>query len=359
MSEDVYRRTAQVLNTLPNGFPATESGIEIKILKKIFKPEQADLFCDLKMHFETAAEIAARTGRPLEGLEEALIQMMNDGGCAGQVKDGVRSFRMIPYIIGLYEFQLDRLDRELAEMCEEYNIHVGAPLMLAKPQIMKVLPIEREIDASQMALPYRQVSHVIDSSRSFSLMECICKKEKGLLDNPCSKPTEVCMGLSEDENAFDHQPFGRVITREEAYQVLDRAEEAGLVHMTTNVEQGHWFICNCCGCCCGVLQGIKMMQSAQWVNSAHFARIDPDECTACGVCLEERCQVDAIEAGEEAYQVIKDRCIGCGLCVSTCPTEAISLVRKSDDEIDAPARNDQDWSDQRAKARGVDYSEFR
>ena len=79
MSDDVYRKLAKVLDTLPNGFPATENGVEIKLLEKIFEPDQADLFCDLRLQFESAEQIAERTGRPLEGLEEKLIGMKKDG----------------------------------------------------------------------------------------------------------------------------------------------------------------------------------------------------------------------------------------------------------------------------------------
>ena len=79
MSDEIYHKLAKVLDTLPSGFPATESGIEIKILKKIFTPEEADLFCDLRLTPENAEQIAKRTGRPIEGLEEMLISMWKRG----------------------------------------------------------------------------------------------------------------------------------------------------------------------------------------------------------------------------------------------------------------------------------------
>jgi hypothetical protein len=70
MSDEIYYKVAKVLDTLPNGFPSTESGVEIKLLKKVFTPEQADLFCDMRLTFETVEEIASRTERPLKGLKE-------------------------------------------------------------------------------------------------------------------------------------------------------------------------------------------------------------------------------------------------------------------------------------------------
>src|SRR4030067_1807320 len=119
MNEDVYARLAKVLDTLPNGFPSTESGVEIKLLKKIFTPEQAELFCNLRLTFETVEEIAQRTGRPLEGLKERLISMAKSGQLFMIKLGRTRYFKMLPWVFGIYEFQLGRLDRELAELNEE------------------------------------------------------------------------------------------------------------------------------------------------------------------------------------------------------------------------------------------------
>ncbi|MBK5102452.1 MAG: 4Fe-4S ferredoxin, partial [Desulfobacteraceae bacterium] len=111
MTEEVYRKLAKVLDTLPNGFPRTESGVEIKLLKKIFQPEQAELFCDLRLTFEAAEQIAKRTGRPLEGLEEMLTAMWERGQIFGVDFGGMKMFKMVPWAFGIYEFQLPYMDR--------------------------------------------------------------------------------------------------------------------------------------------------------------------------------------------------------------------------------------------------------
>ncbi len=79
MTDEKYHKLAKVLDTLPNGFPSTDSGIEIQILKKIFTPPEADLFCELRLTPETAEQIANRTGRSIEDLEERLIKMWERG----------------------------------------------------------------------------------------------------------------------------------------------------------------------------------------------------------------------------------------------------------------------------------------
>ena len=355
----IYQKLSRVLDTLPSGFPTTDSGIEITILKKIFTPEEADLFCDLKTTPETAEQVAERTGRPRDGLEDKLIEMWKRGEIAASNLGSAKAFKMMPWILGIFEFQNKRMDKEFAKMCEEYSMHWGPQFITYGPPLMQVIPIEKEIPVKQEALTYHQVSNLIENSKSFTVSECICKKEQGLLDNPCTKPTEVCMAMNSEPGYYDNHPWaGRVITKEEAYEVLHKAEEAGLVHMTSNLESGHGYICNCCGCCCGLLRAAKM-GIPNVVNSFYFARIDPDLCTACGICAEERCQVNAVEPGEEAYRITKEKCIGCGLCVSTCPTEAIQLVRKQPEEIVVPVKDEEAWFDERARQRGVDYHMYR
>lgn len=360
MNDQAYYKLAKTLDTLPNGFPATESGIEIKLLKKIFQPEEADLFCDLRLTSETAAQIAKRTGRPLEALEERLISMMERGEIWGFEMGGVWMFKMLPWIVGIYEFQLRRMDREFINLCEEYKLHWGSQYFSYEPRMMQVIPIEKQIPVKQESLNYHQVSNLIENAQSFVVSDCICKKKQGMLDNPCTKPVEVCLGLDPMPGTFEKNNAwgGKVITKEEAYEVLRKAEEAGLVHLTSNIESGHWFICNCCGCCCGVLGAINM-GVPNVVNSHYYAQIDPNECIACGTCADERCQVKASEEGEDAYKIIKEKCIGCGLCVSTCPQEAIALVHKQSQDLIFPPKDEECWFEERGRQRGVDFSKYK
>ena len=359
MNLEPYRKLAQVLDTLPNGFPTTEDGLEIKLLQKIFRPEDAELFCELKLNFETAQQIAQRTGRPLEGLEEHLTQMWKRGQVFGIALGGVKVFKMVPWAFGIYEFQLHRMDRELAELSEAYGQYYGPQFFKTKPQLMQVVPVEQEIKGSHEALPYAQVSAIIENGQSFMVQDCICKKEQGLLDSPCDRPLEVCMAIAPIPGVFDKSRHGRVLTKAEAYDLLRDCEEKGLVHLTWNVESGHFFICNCCGCCCGILRSINEWDITQSVNAHYYARIDAEACVACGTCMDERCQVRAIQEGDEAYEILAERCIGCGLCVTTCPSEAIELIKKAPEDLVAPPKDEMEWYEQRGKARGIDFSAYK
>jgi len=360
MSEEMYLKLAKVLDTLPNGFPATNSGVEFKLLKKIFRPEDTDLFCDLKLSLETAEQIAERTGRSIDGLEEHLSEMWRRGQLFGTDIGGIMVFKMVPWAFGIYEYQLPHLDCEMAEMCEEYMKVFGEQFFKNKPQLMQVVPVEKEIFAKQQTLHYEQVSNIIENSQSFAVFDCICKKEKHLLDKGCDKPLEICTAYAPIPGVFDEVPHYRSMSKDEAYAVLDKAEEAALVHLTWNMESGHFFICNCCGCCCHVLTSINDLgiNASTVINSNYYAEINSDSCIVCNTCVDERCQVVAIEEGDDANHIIRDKCIGCGLCISTCPTDSIKLIRKAPDEIITPPKDEMEWFKKRASEVGVDISKY-
>jgi ferredoxin len=360
--DEVYHKLAKVLDTLPNGFPATESGVEIRLLKKIFDPDEAELFCDLRLMPETAEQIAERTGRPLEGLKETL-QVMADKGQCSEVRLGPTSlFRMIPWAVGIWEYQVGRMDKEFAELTKEYENHFGAQFFSGSPPYMQTIIVDEVIPNDQEALPYERVSNVIEQGQAFCVMDCICKKEAALLGQPCDRRVDVCMGVAPVPGYFEQfDNYRRPISKEEARDILRLAEEMALVHMTSNVQQGHYFICNCCKCCCGVLRSINEfhLPASQVINSHYYAVKDGDLCTGCGTCAEERCQVSAIVEEDGEYEFVREACIGCGLCVSTCPNQAITMVKKDQASLRTPPENEAAWLDERGAGRGVDFSAYK
>lgn len=360
MTDDAYLRLAQVLNELPNGFPSTATQVEIKLLKKIFTSEQADLFCDLRLTFETPEQLSSRTGRPLEGLQRKLMSMASAGQVMTTKIGSRRMFRMMPWIFGIYEYQRERMDKEFAELSGEYAQYYGKEFYSKKPQFAQILPVEVTIPFHQEALPYEKVSALIDNGQSFLIAECICKKEQSLLGKPCRKPSEVCLAISPDPGAFDKSQIGRVATREQVYDLMRKCEETGLVHLTSNVKSGHVWICNCCKCCCSVLRAIRELgiPASHVVNSCYFAEISMSECAGCGICAGERCQVGAIEENGNKYKVVEDNCIGCGLCIDTCPNDAIRLVRRAQSRIELPPDTEYEWYKERARIRGLDFRKY-
>ncbi len=353
MQESVFIQLRDILDKMPNGFPPTEDGLEIKILQKIFSEEEAGIAVQMKMMYEAPEAMALRTGMDESYLGVKLKEMADKGQIFGVTVGGATIYKLIPFVFGIYEWQLYRMDREFAELAERYfGREFGRELHGHGPSIGKVVPIEMEIPAGTVVEPYESISAIIENAKSWAVDECICKKEKDLLGRGCDAPREVCIGVAPLENFFDTFFWGKPITKEEAFGILKLSEEAGLVHMTTNQRQGQIFICNCCGCCCGMLRGINEMGKLHAIAHSNYrALVDADLCTACGVCLD-RCQVRAIDMTEAA--AVNDRCIGCGLCVTTCPTDAILLVRKEDHELEYVPEDEKDWMRKRAESRGRD-----
>jgi electron transport complex protein RnfB len=123
------------------------------------------------------------------------------------------------------------------------------------------------------------------------------------------------------------------------------------VHCVSNVIEGVFYVCNCCGCCCGILRGITRYGIEHSVARAnYYATIDQDICTNCGICVE-RCQVNAISYQEEGTAVDRRRCIGCGLCVTGCTAGAARLEKLPDAEMVHPPQDFDAWDHERMKNR--------
>ena len=336
MSEDVYTKLREFMDTMPAGFPATDTGVEIKILKKMFTPEQAELAMKLKKEPEEVPAIAARIGMNESELAQKLEEMAQKGNIF-RVRDNEKAlYQAYQFLVGLYEFQLKTLDKEFSELFEEYLPHIGISLISVKTKQMRVIPVESAVEVTRTVAHYNKVRDLVKEQKIIAVQQCICRKEKGLLGNECDRPHETCIGFGDFGQFYIDNKMARAISTDEALKLLDQAEEPALVLQPDNSQEPS-FICCCCSCCCPGLNGARRMpRPADIILSYYQAEIDPDLCSACGDCLE-RCQMDAIKEGDDFSEIINGRCIGCGLCVSTCPEEAISFVAKPD--MEAPPKD--------------------
>jgi ferredoxin len=323
MSDEIYQKLREHLDQLQGPFPATESGVELKILKKLFTPEQARLAMQLKHLPEPPAVIAARAGMPEAEAAEKL-ELMARQGSLFRLRAGDKVFYYaIPFVVGIYEFHLNSLDRELAELMEEYFPDLRKKWAVSQTKQMRVIPIAEAVPAGVSIAPYQRVRELVESNERFAVAQCICRKEEGLLGRKCNRPQETCLTFGPGADYYIENGLGRKITKEVALKILDMAEENALVLCPGN-SQTLTNICCCCSCCCGVLKSLKAQpRPADAIDSAFSAKVAPDLCTACGLCLD-RCQMEAIKEGD-SFEVDLARCIGCGLCVTTCPAEAITL----------------------------------
>ena len=361
MNYDAYRKLAQKLDAIPNGFPQTESDFELKLLAKIYTPEEAALASEMELVPETGARIARRTGGDEAKTVALLEEMVRKGLIRVIEKEGQDRFGLMPWAPGIYEEQLVRADEEFVRLFVEYVAEavVGwADWYNTSPPIEKVIPVEKSIPVDVQIFPYEQASALLENARSFAVRKCLCKVNKALAGAPCKYPVEVCLYFAPTEGAFDNQPENRVITKEEALRILRETEEAGLIHSSTNVREGQWYICNCCTCCCGYMLGVSLLGIENSVAKSDFyARVDPEICTGCGTCVK-RCQFSGPSLVDDKSSVDQKRCVGCGQCVMTCPSGAMTLVRKPQDQISPTPRDTEQWTMERAKNRGIPVQEL-
>ncbi len=338
MSENVYVKLQEKFDSSPMGFPKTESGIELKILRSLYNEEEAEMALNLSILPTNAQTIAEKTGGDPEGTEAILEEMAHKGLVYRRKKDGENRYSLLPYLPGIWELQVKNITPEFNEMMAEYyDSGLGREVLSGSDtNYFKVVPNKKNITAQMEIFNYEEVSNIVNEADKIAVFDCICRLEKNMQGTGCDKPLEVCMAFGNNAEYLMDEDIAREVTKEEAIRILDQAEEAGLVHSSTNTSSGHLFICNCCCCCCTILRGITHLNLPTAIAKSNFyAQSDADLCTACGVC-EERCQVSAISMDDDVAQVTVEKCIGCGLCVSTCPTEAMAMVRKPEAEIKEP-----------------------
>jgi NAD-dependent dihydropyrimidine dehydrogenase PreA subunit len=353
MANEIYEQLADALDRLPNGFPRTPSNVEIRLLKKIFSPEEAWLAGQLCGEMEPIDEIVKRVELPVEEAKTRLMKMAKRGLVWYEKQAGRPRFRLAPFLVGAYEAQLESMDHELAHLVEKFMAYGGAAgIMKPQPALHRVIPPQKAVK-SEWILPYDDVRAILLAAKTFRVRDCICRVEQDYVDRRCSFPTKLCLNFSSVELPPSDLAQEDDISQEEALAILGQAEEIGLVHTVSNVMKGIDYVCNCCGCCCAILRGITdwgIENSVAYAN--YYSVIDPDECTGCGTCIE-RCQVHAISEQEGVAVVDRQRCIGCGLCVTGCPNDVAKLHRKPDTEIVEPPVDFSTWEHERLINRGL------
>lgn len=331
MDKDIYIRLAMHLDDLPGGFPPTESGVEQRILKQLFTPEEADLALSLTLIAEEAYVIARRAGIPIEKAAKQL-EIMEEKGLIYSVHAPNKppKYIALQFIIGIWEFQVDKLTPQLVEDVGEYLASwVDADVWKKVPQIRSI-PVEKSIDSQIKVMSYEKAENLIASQDKIVVTPCICRTEQRLIGKGCDKPVETCLSFGTAAEFYERNGMGRLITKEEALLVLKQADSAGLVLSPGNAQNSN-FICACCGCCCGVLRTLKYyLEPATIVSSPFVAELKEETCISCGICIK-RCPMDALSLNTGEITLDKDRCIGCGLCVTKCPTNSLSLSRKAKD----------------------------
>lgn len=351
MAAKIYHQLREQMDQYSTGFPPSKSGVELKILEKLFTEEDAELYLDLSLLLEGPDDFAARTNRSPEEMVVKLEDMAKRGLLFRHVKNGKKRYSATPFVIGSYEFQLGSMDKELAELTNSYMEETFLSGMGENIPPLRTIPVGKSVDIVNKVAAYEDAKAIVNGKDKIAVANCICRTQQTLLHKGCDKPKEVCLMFGSHADYYVENKMGRYITREEACQILDKCEEAGLVNQPANmVNPGG--MCNCCGDCCGVLRALNLLPNpGELVHNRYWAVIDPEECIGCEACLE-RCQMNAIEV-EDTAKINAARCIGCGLCVTTCPVEAIKLEEKPKELQVPPPASGQELMAMTAERRGT------
>jgi Pyruvate/2-oxoacid:ferredoxin oxidoreductase delta subunit len=328
---DNYEKLREILDKNPIGAPKSQAFDEI--LRILFTPEEAEVAVGMTFVPKNVEQIAESAGVSRERAENLCECMATKGIVYSRERKGEMGYSLLPTVPGLFEFPFmtgggTPWHERLAELWEQY--HQEALIREfggSKTPVLRVIPVEQTIDARSEILHFDLVSKMLESVQTIALAHCACRISVGA----CDRLTETCLIFDSTARFLIDRGFAREITTEEAKAVLRLAEEAGLVHTCTNSQDRLAVMCNCCPCCCIALRGMTRLQNPYaFARGRWHAQVDEALCSGCATCQDQRCPVSAIEVQNDLARVSRERCIGCGLCVSTCETNALSMVQRKD-----------------------------
>ncbi len=333
--EEILRQLQKRLHQNPVGLPEHASVYEI--LSILYTDREAEVGAKFPFGLASIEDLQKATGIEQKELEDILKGMMTKGLVVSSVKDGKVRYLLSPGLTGFFEFTFMRTNealpmRRLAELMRTYRntpefIEEFSSTETTRGKAFIYSGVLPEVRSE--VLRFDEAAEHIKKAGRGSVGKCYCRHEAWHLGKNCSAPIDdICLSLGNASDFLVEQGFARRASVDELLNVLKRAEDLGLVHIGDNVQDQTTFICNCCGCCCGFLEGITRHHLKRAVTTTNYiARIDQEDCNGCGVCSD-RCQIKAIKMGGDYPVVDEEVCIGCGVCAHFCPTEAMKMKER-------------------------------
>lgn len=324
MDTVAYEKIAEKLMVKP-------SRLMVDILEMIAEPMEAELLVAMP---GTPEQISEKLGILIEEAEAQCHRLYEKGLALKTFRGGALGYRLHRNITMFRDAtshwpQAPKEYHDLWKrfMEEEWPDYARMEVQRTPTADGRIIPIEKSINTGkQQVLDSESVSTIIQNAKHITVTNCICR----VIQRNCDMPLETCLQVDNSAKYMLDRGIGRAITREEAMDILKECEDAGLVHMTLNRSSVDHFICNCCECCCFALPLVIKEGLNLCAPSRYQAEIDPELCSSCGTCLD-RCHFNAIEEsgteGDEPGMIVDlAKCMGCGLCYSTCPEQAIRLI---------------------------------
>ncbi len=294
---------------------------EYLILEPVVTDEMAEVGLCLEFRKpKSAVEVAQLCGKSIEETERLLWELAVAGACFVGKRDGVDKYWLEIWVPGVMEMMVNNKENvrkypQIAEAFEAYGRVRGpqtAGVFPVGKGLMRVIPIEMAIDGETRRASYEEVSKYLNENEIFSVSDCSCRTAREIMGEGCGHLKEdMCIQLGHAAEFYIRTGRGREITREEAFEIIKRAEENGLMHQIPNTDgpgKTH-AICNCCGCSCLSLRTAGMFLNNDMVRSNYISHVDKEKCVACGECVQV-CPVNALQLGQKICaekQAVKKR----------------------------------------------------
>jgi len=338
MSEKVYRELCETLAKRRGRYPGKDVPEFYALVEELFTKEEAEVYNAIPKGYQPAEAIAKALGKEVAEVTPILEGMADKGLCTAGSMGGMTFYGAPTFVPGIFEFQFMRgtkteRDKKIARLIHAYKAVVDAdqgPVKMAYPTT-RVIPVDQKIQVENVIHTYHQVATYIEKYSPLAVSTCFCRHEAKLLDetDDCGNPDDVCMQFGMGAQFVIDRKLGRQISKEEAFAILKKSEEAGLVHASINRQEID-FLCNCCACHSIILKtALAQSKPGEAMNSGFKPVHNDDLCTACRICID-RCPTKALfmTDGDE-WELNLDRCIGCGVCATGCAFEAIALVERA------------------------------
>lgn len=344
-NETIYKTLASRIDALPSRTPRND--VFDKILRVLYKPDEAELLIKMPWGFNNLDNISAITGTDKVVLEKTLNDLADRGVMMDFPLDGQRKYMLPPFVVGFYEFTLmrtgkDANTKEIAKLYKEYmfdnDTYLKANLGSGeKSSAMRTIPIEETIvkESSTQILDYESARRIIENQERFAVGICACRnKNEALGARECDAPMDSCYSFGVWADFMIKHHFCREITKDEALKGLEVSRKHGLVINIDNVKDQPGFMCHCCKCCCTGLLGISKLGYMNTLRPSNFHPVLKDgNCNGCGSC-EKECPIGAVLMIPDSDTQTKRKqipafklsnCLGCGVCASKCKKDAIAL----------------------------------
>jgi Na+-translocating ferredoxin:NAD+ oxidoreductase subunit B len=331
--QSVYEQLAKKLDSeVVIGAPMSPS--LIGILEVLFPNEEADVALALPFARTSLSDLKKQIPDTADILEDILNRMAHRGTVFTETKTGKEAvYSLLPTVVGFAETPFwsgkeNEDTRKLSPLWLQYRKEAfGEELARGMPAV-RVIPIAQSLKDQSQVLPFDQIKDKLENISFLTVAHCPCRQMMRQTGKGCGHSTENCLHFDAMGRYMVKHGMAREITKSEALDILNRADDEGLVHICDNMKGHPSTICNCCSCCCVFLSTKSQLGLQTYCTSNYVSSVEEELCVGCGTC-EDRCPAGAISLGDNGFSSVNPQlCIGCGVCAPTCDAEAIGLIQR-------------------------------